>query len=320
MIAHYEKITADGDASSFRCRRYDAPSFTTPWHFHPEWELTLIVESRGQRFVGDRIAPFEPGDLVLLGPNLPHCWLNFPRERAPAAARRPTAGGQRGRSGEGAPARSRSVVVQFGAELLGERWLLRPELRAVRTLLEQRAPRGVHFTGSGSAAVAGRLHALPELGGLARLLELIALLHALAALPGRAALPLTSEGFRPALNLAQGRRLETVCRFVQRGFRESIRLADVAALAHLTPPAFSRFFKQKTGKPFIDFLTDVRIGEACRLLLEQETLGVSEICYACGFGNLSNFNRHFRLRHGVGPREYRHKFLRTVDGAPAFAD
>ncbi len=150
----------------------------------------------------------------------------------------------------------------------------------------------------------------PELHGLQRLLELLALLDALARLPRRSANPLASEGFVPTLNLTQAKRLETVCRFVHLHFQNPIRLAEVrCAGTHLAPEAFSRFFKQKTGKPFVNFLNDVRVGEACRLLIEKEALGVTEICYACGFGNVSNFNRHFRLRHALSPREFRSPVL-----------
>ena len=293
MIAHFEKITDRGEAGSFHCRCFDVPSFGTPWHFHPEWELTLIVESRGQRFVGDNIAAFAPGDLVLLGPNLPHCWLNVPSPEGYGAS----------------VGRARSVVVQFGANLLGAGWQEGPEMRAVRSLLTDRASRGVCFVGPAAQRLGGRLAALPGQHALPRLLELVALLDALARLPARAARPLASEGFTPALNLAQAKRLETICRFVHGHFRDAIRLAEMAALAHLTPEAFSRFFKQKTGKTFVEFLNDVRIGEACRLLIEQETLGVTEICYACGFENVSNFNRHFRLRHRLSPRDFRRRFL-----------
>jgi AraC-like DNA-binding protein len=295
MLAQYEKIVRGTGHSSFACRRFDSPSFTTPWHFHPEYELTLIVESRGQRFVGDSIASFAAGDLVLLGPNVPHCWLNLPPS---------------GRPRRGAPVeRARSVVVQFPGDLFGG-WLDYPEMSRIGSLLRRRAPRGVCFSGPGAARIAARLRALPDLRGLDRLLELLGLLDGLARLPPRAASALASDGFSPALNLEQAGRLERVCRFVHQNFQRPLRQTEAAALAHLSPEAFSRFFRQKTGRTFVDYLADVRVGEACRLLIEQDSLGVTEICYACGFGNVSNFNRHFRRRHGAAPREYRRQYLK----------
>lgn len=290
MLAQYEKIIRGNASHSFACRQFDSPGFTTPWHFHPEYELTLIVESRGQRFVGDSIAPFEPGDLVLLGPNLPHCWLNLPPVALPSE-------------------RARSVVVQFSGDLLGRGWLDSPEMARIDALLRERAPRGVRFSGGAAARLSERLRRLPDLDGLDRLLELLKLLDALAKLPRRAAVALASEGFLPALNLEQAGRLERVCRFVHQNFQGPIRQTQAAALAHLSPEAFSRFFRQKTGRTFVDYLNDVRVGEACRLLIGQDALGVTDICYGCGFGNLSNFNRHFRLRHGMAPREYRRRYL-----------
>ncbi len=290
ILAQYEKIIRGGVGQSFACRRYDSPSFTAPWHFHPEYELTLILESRGQRFVGDSIAAFTPGDLVLLGPNLPHCWLNLqplalPRERA------------------------RSVVTQFSGDLLGSGWLDLPEMTRVGALLRGRAPRGVWFSGGAAARVAERVSRLPDLAGLDRLLELLKILDSLAGLPRRAATVLASEGFLPALNLEQAGRLERVCRFVHQNFQGPIRQTQAAALAYLSPEAFSRFFRQKTGRTFVDYVNDVRVGEACRLLIARDTLGVTEVCYICGFGNVSNFNRHFRLRHGMAPREYRRRYF-----------
>ena len=293
MLAQYEKNVPESEIQSFSCRRFDSPSFTTPWHFHPEYELTLITESRGQRFVGDSVAPFEPGDLVLLGPNLPHCWLNLPSSGLPLA-------------------RARSVVVQFAGDMLGDGWLDYPEMRQIGSLLRERAPRGIRFSGTSATRFAERVRTLPDLCGLDRLLELLVLLNGLARLPRRATTVLASEGFSPALNLEQAGRLERVCRFVHQNFQRSIRQTEAAALAHLSPAAFSRFFRQKTGRTFVDYLNDVRLGEACRLLIEKDSLGVTEVCYACGFGNISNFNRHFRLRHGAAPREYRRRYLRSA--------
>ena len=301
MLAHFEKVTRDHLDGSFFCRHFDGAAFDAPWHFHPEWELTLILEGGGQRFVGDSVAAFGPGDFALLGPDLPHCWLSLPTGLPPV---RSTPG-----------ARARTVVTQFDGDLLGAGWQERPELRAVDALFARHAARGVVFTGPEAAPLAVRVAALPGLRGLDRLLELLSILDALAHLPEPAATPLASEGYAPALNLRQAQRLETVCRFVHERFRETIRLAEVAALAHLTPEAFSRFFRQKARRSFVDYLNDVRVGQACRLLIERDTLGITQICYACGFGNVSNFNRHFRLRHGTSPREYRRRFAAAAPPA-----
>lgn len=292
MVAQYEKVTADKPrGSSFFCREFTAPVFTAPWHFHPECELTLILESRGRRFVGDSVEPFDAGDLVLLGPNLPHCWINSP---AGSSARR-------GRPG------ARAVVAQFSDGLMLQDD--GAELAAVRALLTRRAPRGVHFSGGRAGRLSERLRRLPDGRGLARLLELLVILDELAHLPPRAARLLTSEGYVPRLDAEQAGRLERVCRMVSAGYAEKISQPQAASLAGLSPAAFSRFFRRKMGKTFVDYLHGVRVGEACRLLIEQDDLSIAEICYACGFGNLSNFNHHFRRLQGVGPRDFRRRHL-----------
>ena len=294
MIARFEKII-DGDArQSFACRRINSPTFSAPWHFHPEYELTLIVESSGQRFIGDHIAPFKPGDLVLLGPNVPHCWLNLSSADTPAK-------------------RASAVVVQFSGDFLGEEIWDRPETRRIATLLRGRSRRGVAFAGKAASRLKERVRTLPALDSLERLLELLKVLHDLASLPRSAFTLLSSEGFVPNLNLKQMGRLERVCRFVHENYRQPIPQAQAAALAHLSNEAFSRFFRKETGRTFVGYLNDVRVSEACRLLIGEEALAVTEVCHACGFENLSNFNRHFRLRRGLAPRDYRRFYLHRAN-------
>lgn len=281
MRALLEKV-ALRPGESFACREFRIKRFDSPWHFHPECELTLIEGSHGLRFVGDSIERFEAGDLVLLGRNLPHYWSNPPEWRGQA----------------------RSIVVQFGGELPGRDWLQTPELAAVQRLLA-RAERGVHFSGRPAAEVAGRLRRMLGLAPLARLQELLGVLDLLAAAPG--ARLLASAGFAPAVNTADGSRLGRVLDYVNRSAAEGVQQRTAARLAGLSPAAFSRYFRQKLGHTFEAFVNEVRVGRACRALIEEPERAVAEIAFAAGYNNLANFNRQFQRRTGLAPVAYRRR-------------
>ncbi len=281
MRALLEKV-ALRPGESFACREFALKRFDSPWHFHPECELTLVEQSHGLRFVGDSIERFEAGDLVLLGKNLPHYWTNPPEWRGPA----------------------QSIVVQFGDGLLGRDWLQTPELAGVQRLLE-RAVRGVHFSGRPAAEVATRLKRMLTLAPLARLQELLGVLDTLAAAPG--ARLLASAGFTPVFNTADGSRLGRVLDYVNRTAADSVQQREAARLAGLSPAAFSRYFRKKLGHTFEAFVNEVRVGRACRALIEAPERAVAEIAFAAGYNNLANFNRQFRRRTGLAPVAYRAK-------------
>lgn len=273
----YELVPVSADAS-FAVREFKLPQFTSPWHVHPEYELTCIVAGHGLRFVGDNVTAFRPGDLVLVGANLPHCWRS-----------------------EGRCAHS--LVVQFREDCLGRDFFRCPELRPIRQLLT-RACRGILFTGNLRAGVAERMHSLHRCAGPARVAEFIAVLAALSQT--RHAQALCSEGFQAAANFTSSNRVHRACRYVFEHLSGKIRLEDAARAAALSPAAFCRFFKRATGRRFFDSVNDLRIGHACAQLIETDN-SITEIACAAGFVNLSNFNRRFRERHALSPTAYRQR-------------
>jgi AraC-like DNA-binding protein len=281
MKARIERVSPGG-AASFLCRRRIDPRFGFYWHAHPEIELTLIVRSRGRRFVGDSIEPYEDGDLVLVGPNLPHTWDSDPR-----------------RSG-----RHEALFCQFSGSFLGEDFLHAPELAAVRRLLD-RSAQGLRFTGRTQKAAARRMEGMDRLQGLGRLAALLEVLDLLAR--SREVRPLSSPEFVPSLRRGDAGRIDRVCRMLNERCTERITLAEAAAEAHLSIPAFSRFFRRKTGRTLVAYLHELRTGLACRELIETER-PVSDIAFDSGFNNLSNFNRRFRSLKGMSPREFRRQF------------
>lgn len=287
MKANVERIAAPLDAS-FVCRRRREASFPFFWHRHQEVELTFIAASRGRRFVGDSIADYGPGDMVLLGRNLPHTWHC---ERVKGA-------------------QADATFVQFAEDFQGPEFFARPEWTRVRGLLE-RARQGLQFDGRTRERAGERLLGMPRLDPARRLIALLEILEELAR--ARPCAVLSSLPYE-APHLPDEARIDRVCRFVNARFREEIAQPEAAKIAHLSAPAFSRFFKRATGRSFTGYVNALRVGHACRELIETER-SVAEIAFDAGFGNLSNFNRRFRELKGLNPRDFRRQF--HARGAPA---
>lgn len=273
---------------SFVVKDFDYPYYPTPWHYHPEYELVLVTESRGKRFIGDRITDFEPGDLAFIGPNLPHLYRNEPAYYE-----------------ESSELRARSIVVHFLEKSLGNDLLSLPEAEAVKHLLE-RSVRGLHVTGRTHAAVSRLLHEMVEVKGFPRLLKLLEVLSRLA---GSTEWEYIASPGVTGHNERDSDRLNRVFEFVMQEFHREIRIAEVAEMAHMSETAFSRYFRQRTRKTFSEFLGEIRLGHASKLLVEDK-LSVAEICYESGFNNLSNFNRQFRAFYQVSPLAFKKLYFK----------
>ena len=276
-------IQASG--SSFSLVEESPPLFDTPWHFHPEFELILIENSTGKRFMGDNIAEFDAQEVVLVGPNLPHFWRND----------------------EGCDlSQARAYVVHFGADFLGEAYFQLPELLPVQTLLES-ARTGLKITGLTNVRVADMVRQLPRLKGFERLMQLQQILYALALSGERE--PLSSLGFVESFQATRHERISQVYEYVMYNFRQKITLQDVASVASMSEVGFCRYFKKSTGKAFFSFLNEIRIGYACRLLIEGGQ-NVTQVSYESGFNNLAHFNRQFKTITAQTPQQYRSQFRR----------
>jgi AraC-like DNA-binding protein len=279
----FEAVQSD-ISSSFRSRHFKCESFAQdhPWHYHPEYELTWIIASSGTRFVGDSIQGYAAGDLVLVGPDLPHCWQNdtVPGAQTPEL-----------------------TVVQFHPAGFGSSFLGLQEVKPLAALLD-RASRGLAFDAATAARVGALLRDLVELQGLGRLARLLEILHTLSSAEG--GIPLASADYRPCEDLDPSRRrkLELVRRYVDDNLGAEIRQAEIAARLWMSSPVFSRFFKVATGGTFISYVNRARVKEACRLLNCTEQ-SVTDVAMRCGYQNISNFNRQFRALKGMNPSEYR---------------
>lgn len=283
MRPSYEKITPDPDRS-FHVASQALKRFDAPWHFHPEIELTWIMESRGRRFVGDSIAPFQEGELVLLGKDLPHFWQNDgPQKRGSLA---------------------RAFVIQFSPDFLGGAVWDCKEFRMIQQLLEK-ASRGLLFSRKSTAEVCAKMQTLDSLQSMKSLVCLLDCLDRLSM--DRNALALASIGYAPNLDRRKEDRLARVFNFATKHFRESLTLGQLAREAWMSPAAFSRYFKRSTGRAPSDFLNDLRIEHASRLLSETNRT-VADIAAETGYVTLTNFNRRFRERATMTPSAYRKHF------------
>ena len=276
----YEPIVPSSpDSFVWRCDDYPLP--WSVWNQHPECEIHLIRHAAGTRHVGDHIGPFSPGDLCLIGRNLPHDWFT------PVLLGETVAG--------------RDIVIQFDEERLLAAAESLPELVRLKGLLE-RARRGLVFHGAAQEAATTVAEAIGTSEGLERLALLLRLLHILSVTPQYRSL--SSANFTPNLGPGANDTLRDVLRYVALHYHEAVTLADLAGIAHMTESSFSRFFKRMTGNTFTRHLTELRTAKACELLAGSDR-SVTDICFDVGYRNLSNFNRAFRSVREMTPRQYR---------------
>ncbi len=267
---------------SFKVWAHGYPYRTVRWHFHPEYEIHLITATSGRAFVGDHIGTFQPGNLMLTGPNLPHNWISdIP---------------------EGTEVPQRCLVLQFTAEFASGVVALFPEMAFLEMLLAE-ADRGVEFTLQTGQAARPIMDELLVASGGRRLELLFALLSLLQA--DRQRRLLASAGYRPVPADTMGQPLNHVLAHISCNLAHDLREADLATLSGYSRSAFCRAFQRHTGMTFVSYVNSLRISRACELLIGSQRR-ITEICFEVGFGNLSNFNRQFLAKKSMSPSAYRH--------------
>ncbi len=278
MKAQFEAVVPPGNLELFS-RELDLPSFDHGYHYHPEVEITWIGRSRGVRMIGDHSGSFEAGDLYVLGVCLPHLFRN---SRPPR---------------DGAQAEVLQFSLEGGVDLFAD-------LSGVSEFFSylEAARQGFVYQGDVAREGGRILRDLRVSDGAKAWSCFFELADVLSRAPRPE--PLSSVGFSRLDLRMDLNRMHKVCAYLLDHFSEPVRHEEMAALAHLAPASFSRAFRAATGKTYSDFLNDVRVGHACRLLLETD-LSITDIAFASGFQTLSNFNRRFRVRQGCTPRDYR---------------
>lgn len=267
--------------SSWRCS-IEGPRLGLDWHTHAEIELTLTISGTGQRLVGDSIETYCPGDLVLIGSELPHAFVS-PSDTTD----------------------NFNVVAQFNRTFAGPDFLKMPEFQKVSELLD-RADRGLAFSPDIVALVDDEIRAFKSMDDADRTLGLMHVLLVLAR-SATSARVLSSGKPQQAPSSATQTRINDVCRYLNDTYTEPVSLDAIASIAHMSPAAFSRFFHRTLGRTVSAYITEQRIAAACRLLMNTD-LPIGEIAIESGYNNLSNFNRKFRAAKLMTPREYRDTF------------
>ena len=287
MTPLFEQVTIpSGHSWGLLWRELDTIPFL--WHYHPQFELTLTVNARGQRYIGDHLGNFEPGDLVLVGPNLPHTWSASERidDQAPMLA----------------------VVVWFSLEWVHQLAQVFPELQSLRQLARRAGP-ALQFTPAVAARCGARLLTLQSLAPPQRLPLLLDVLLELAT--DVQAQPLASSALNLVAADVQQKRLASVLDHMHAHFREEIALADMAARASLSLGAFHRFFKRHVLCTPASYLARLRIGRACQQLIQTDH-SIAIIAQEAGYRNLAHFNRQFLADKQMAPRAFRRQYRQAA--------
>ncbi len=274
---YFENVVLDA-SESIRVLQFSCPAFQSnhTWHFHPEYELTLIVKGSGKCFIGDHISAFYPGDLVLIGPNIPHCWISDEEETE-----------------------NEMFVIQFERDFLGHDFYNIPESRGVQRLLSD-SNKAILFDSYGDD-IRQQLACMRTSEGLPRIAQLLLTCDLLSQCPQHM---LTSDDYHLEKEIRGVDRLTTAINYVKQHLHEEIKQPDVAKQVHMAPQSFSRFFKAQTGRTFVSFVNEIRIAEACHLLTTTDK-DILHIALSCGYGNNSHFNRKFLENKKITPSRYR---------------
>lgn len=286
------EVVQIGQGESFTAWEHGYPFHTVRWHFHPEYEIHYVVATEGQYFVGDFIGTFKPGNLVLTGPNLPHNWVsNLHGETS-------------------VPLRSR--VVQFPEQLLDSAALVFPEFGALQPLLDL-SRRGAVFGGAASAQAESLLAELACARGVRRVETFVGLLGVLAR--DTEVRPLASTSYLPDPPAFMSAGINRALAYINDHLTEPFSEADLATVAGRSTAAFSRGFRRHTGMTLVEYVNRLRVNLACQLLMREPDRAITDICFAVGFGNVSNFNRQFLARKGMPPSRFRALLAENVRAA-----
>lgn len=270
--------------SSFLIDRFESPYFETPWHYHQEVEIVLCDGGFGKKFVGNHVSDYVEGDLAILGSNLPH-WYRADdtcyQHQKPA-----------------------SIVIHFLDDCFGEFFFELSEMTEIKRFLET-AKLGIEFYGETRVKIREKIQNLLKADKVVRMLGLIEILHQMSCSKEYRFL---SENAIVGVSKKDSERMNEVFDYVLKNFKNDINLSEIANKTRFSEAAFCRYFKLRTQKTFVEFVNEIRIEYACKLLAEHD-LNILEICYESGFKNLSNFNRQFRKFTNNNPKTYRQQLI-----------
>jgi AraC-like DNA-binding protein len=284
-VLHKSSIPA---TQIFVIRHLEEKHFDPIWHAHSEYQLFVVLEGTGTRFIGDSIKSFRPGELILTGPHLPHVW----------------------RSDEvyfekSSTSKTDGIVIYLNENFLGDHILEKEEMMALKKLFTK-SMRGLDFYGTKKLQVIEMMKELVHLQGIPSVIHLLHILEVLAAT--KEYHYISSKAYDNAFDQNETDRLNKVYEYCFTNFRKKVLLEDLAELLHMTPTSFSRYFTMKNNKPFSRFIAEIRIKHACKMLTDTDE-SIAQVCYDCGFNTLSNFNKQFKEIMLMKPTQYKREFM-----------
>ncbi|WP_461075116.1 AraC family transcriptional regulator [Spirosoma flavus] len=285
----FRRVTANLE-TSYTARHDILPHFKNIWHYHPELELHYIIKGEGVRFIGDKISNFSPGEIVLVGENLPHTWRSADEyfKNDPDL-------------------NIEIIVLHFLPGCLGDHLLKLPDAYLLPRLFEK-AKSGMVINGEANQKLAELMRRAIEATNLDKILILLSILKTLAETDEYESIVNGQAAFYQS-NESDTLRLNKVCNYTLTNYKQDITLEDISAISNLSVTSFCRYFKLMTNKTYYDFLIEIRISHACRALIEDK-IPTEVICFDCGFNNVSNFYRHFKKVTGLTPLEYKRQYLK----------
>jgi len=275
---------------SYLVKTLKEPFFDPNWHFHPHYQLFTVIKGTGTRFIGDDIRHFNVGDTVFLAPNMPHLWRSD-REYFEKDSQLMTEG----------------IVVYFKEDFLGSEFFEKSEMYDIKNLLKK-SERGLDLTGQLKVELVEDLKNLPVDSGFQGIIKILSILDKLSKSTDYQYIASTT--YSNTHKISETERMRLVHEYVLKHYKENINLSTVASLSNMTDAAFCRYFKSRTNKTFSDFVKEIRIGNACKML-QDENKSISQTCYESGYNTVSNFNNQFKSLKGISPKQYQKLYRRT---------
>ncbi|MBK5719846.1 AraC family transcriptional regulator [Dysgonomonas sp. Marseille-P4677] len=286
----YERLLTNNDTPII-ARGYNYKHFTYPWHFHSEYEIIYVKEGKGHRFVGDSMSTFDDGDIIFLGSNLPHYMRSLQEYY------------------EENDLRVKGVVIQFSRDFLFNTINNYTDFKHIKLLL-QKSERGILFANKSDKRIkliSQEIRTLPSYSGIDRTIRLISLLDLMAKYDNESILGSLRLG--SSLSTFTDSRLNKILSYISYNYNNEINVEKVAAMIPMNTSAFCRYFKKQTGKTFTEYVLNLRIGLACKLLL-TDSKDISQIAFECGFNTICHFNKIFKRITGMAPTEYKLQFTK----------
>lgn len=286
MLPVLEKVEANAN-HSFHVNHMKVDYFPSPLHFHPEVEILLVLRGTGTRFIGDSVKRFAPGDLIMIGSNTPHVWYS-----------------DRDLNDDTEPA-SEAIYIMFNPDIFGDKFWGLPESNSIARIIEY-GRRGIKLKGERKKEATELMKKISQVSGFDRIKLLMEILGIFASSDDSKFI--SSPVFHNTINKEDSERLNKIYEYSIQNAARKIPLEEIASEANLSVQAFCRYFKNRTNKTFIHFLNEIRVGNACRLLIKED-LPVADVSFICGFNNISYFIKQFKKITGYTPYAYRKQFV-----------